>query len=270
METRTLTQLSPSKLTAYMTCPIKFYARYILGIKSPPSAGMLLGRAVHKALELLGRRRQLQLDVTLDDVLSEFHESWRCELESLEQAPDGKACSKAINGAEPMIRAYWERFAEERPEASELRLDEPLINPATGEVYGDELNMVGIIDSLVAEDDGLVIVDFKTTSRTSSPATLSLMHRIQMLAYAYLLQRATDHKVKALEVRQIVNKKEPEVAVCRMPLPEQLDFGPLFLVIESLLDSLRTNRWMPRYNFMCSSACEGYSSCAGESPRDFK
>lgn len=57
METRTLTQLSPSKLTAYMTCPIKFYARYILGIKSPPSAGPLLGRAVHKALELLGRRR---------------------------------------------------------------------------------------------------------------------------------------------------------------------------------------------------------------------
>lgn len=55
METRTLTQLSPSKLTDYMTCPIKFYARYILGIKSPPSAGMLLGRAVHKALELLGR-----------------------------------------------------------------------------------------------------------------------------------------------------------------------------------------------------------------------
>ncbi|MCA8914571.1 MAG: PD-(D/E)XK nuclease family protein [Planctomycetes bacterium] len=46
METRILTQLSPSKLTAYMTCPIKFYARYILGIKSPASAGMLLGRAV--------------------------------------------------------------------------------------------------------------------------------------------------------------------------------------------------------------------------------
>ena len=262
METRTLTQLSPSKLTAYMTCPIKFYARYILGVKSPPSAGMLLGRAVHRALEMLGRRRQLQLDVTLDDVLSEFHESWRCEMEECEHELDEKKTTKAINGAEPMIRAYWERFADERPEASELRLDEPLINPTTGEVYGDDLNMVGIIDSLVAENDGLVIVDFKTTSRTSSPATLSLMHRIQMLAYAYLLQRATDHKVKALEVRQIVNKKGPEVAVCRMPLPEQLDFSPLFLVVESLLDSLRTNRWMPRYNFMCSSACEGYSSCS--------
>lgn len=49
MERRTFTQLNPSKLTTYMTCPVKFYARYILGIKSPPCAGMLLGRAVQKA-----------------------------------------------------------------------------------------------------------------------------------------------------------------------------------------------------------------------------
>lgn len=231
METRTLTQLSPSKLTAYMTCPIKFYARYILGIKSPPSAGMLLGRAVHKALELLGRRRQLELDVTLDDVLSEFHESWRCELESLEQAPDVKACSKTINGAEPMIRTYWERFADGRPEASELRLDEPLIHPSTGEVYQrprlpgiepGELSMYGIVDSMLEEPDGLVVMDYKVTARTSADSSVTLTHRMQLLCYAWLLSRASDKPVKALEIRQLVRKKQPDISVTRAPVPANI------------------------------------------------
>jgi ATP-dependent helicase/DNAse subunit B len=262
---RSLTQLSPSKLTTYMTCPIKFYARYILGIKSRPTAGMLLGRAVHKALELLGRRRQLELGVTQDDVLTEFHESWRDEITTSELELSADESSKTQAAGERMLGAYWQRFSGEKPVSSELKLEEPLVNPATGEVYAvaGDLNMVGIVDSLVAEDDGLVIVDFKTTAKTSSPVSVALTHRIQMLAYAYLLRQATDQRVKALEVRQIVSKKEPEVALVRIPLADKPDFGPLFLVVDALLDSLRTNRWMPRYNFMCSSACEGFARCSG-------
>ncbi|MCF6229049.1 MAG: PD-(D/E)XK nuclease family protein [Planctomycetes bacterium] len=243
-----------------MSCPIKFYARYILGAKFAPTPPMLLGRAVHSALEFLGRRRQLGLTVTLDDVLAEFHESWRSEIEGSDNDLDEKKLQKAVNGAEPMLRAYWNQYADEVPESSELRLEERLINSATREDHGD-LTMLGIIDSLVDEGDGLVIVDFKTTARASSASTIALMHRIQMLAYAYLLGRATDHKIKALEVRQIVNKKEPEVAVCRIPLPEQIDFSPMFLVIQQLMQALETNQWMPRYNFMCSSSCEGYGTC---------
>lgn len=271
METRTLTQLSPSKLTSYMTCPIKFYARYILGIKSPPSAGMLLGWAVHKALELLGRRRQLQLDVTLDDVLSEFHESWRCELESLEQAPDEKACSKAINGAEPMIRAYWERFADERPEASELRLDEPLIHPSTGEVYQrprlpgiepGELSMYGIVDSVLEEPDGLVVVDYKVTARTSTDSSVILTHRMQLLCYAWLMSRASDKPVKALEIRQLVRKKQPDISVTRVPVPTNISYRPMFNAVDDVLACVNRDTFLARYAFTCHATCEGYGLCS--------
>lgn len=262
-QVKELTQLSPSKLTAFMTCPIKFYARYILGIKSPPTLPMILGQAVHKALELLGRRRQFDLAVTLDEVVSEYHEAWRDEITTAEIDPPDAA--KELAAGVLMLKAYWQKYEHEKPVASELRLEEPLINPATGEAFtapDGTLALVGVVDSLVAEDDGLVIVDYKTTARTSSPASINLTHRLQLLAYAYLLRNATDQPVKALEVRQIVNKKEPDVAVVRVPLPPQVSYDPLFLVVENLFHSLKTNRWMARYNFLCSSACEGFGQCS--------
>jgi hypothetical protein len=71
-----LHQLSPSKLSAFITSPTMFKARYVLGIKLQPSASMVLGRAFHNALELLGRCRQMDLPVGVDDLLTEFNVSF--------------------------------------------------------------------------------------------------------------------------------------------------------------------------------------------------
>lgn len=200
-------------------------------------------------------------------MLSEFHESGRCELENLAPAPDEKACSKAINGAGPMLRASWERCPDERLEASELHLDESLIHPSTGEVYQrprlpgiepGELSMYGIVDSVLEEPDGLLVVDYKVTARTSADSSVMLTHRMQLLCYAWPISRASDKPVKALEIRQLVRKKQPDISVTRAPVPANISFKPMFNAINDVLACVNRDTFLARYGFTCHATCEGY------------
>lgn len=269
--THRFSQLSPSKLSAFVTCPTKFKARYILGIKSPPSTNMLHGRAVHSALELLGRRRQMDLDVGIDDLITEFNDAFKADIEGegLEVKP--AELTKLRDAGEQLIRLYLGRYGQEKPVSCELHLDEPLIHPSTGEVYqrprlpgiapGD-LTMYGIVDSVLEEPDGLVVVDYKVTARTTADSSVMLTHRMQLLCYAWLMSRASDKPVKALEIRQLVRKKQPDISVTRVPVPENISYKPMFDAIEALLASVNTDTYLASYNVLCSSACEGHGLCS--------
>lgn len=266
-----LSQLSPSKLSAFVTCPTKFKARYILGIKSPPSTSMLLGRAVHSALELLGRRRQMDLPVCIDDLITEFNEAFKTDLEGegLEVKP--AELIKLREAGEQLIRLYLGRYGQEKPISCELHLDEPLIHPSTGEVYqrpslpgvepGD-LTLYGIVDSVLEEPEGLVVVDYKVTSRSNTDSSIMLTHRLQLLCYAWLMSQASDRPVKALEIRQLVRKKQPDIVVTRIPVPSNISYKPMFNAIEALLASVNSDTYLSRYGFLCHATCEGYGLCS--------
>lgn len=275
-ETRSsLHQLSPSKLSAFITCPTMFKARYILGIKSPPSASMVLGRAVHAGLELLGRRRQMDLPVAVDELITEFNDALKADVEGegLEIKPDELA--KLREAGEQLIRLYLGRYGHEKPIANELHLDEPLTNPSTGEVYQrprlpgiepGELSMYGIVDSVLEEPDGLVVVDYKVTARTSADSSVMLTHRMQLLCYAWLMSRASDRPVKALEIRQLVRKKQPDISVTRVPVPATISYKPMFDAINALLASVNSDSYLSRYGFLCHASCEGYGLCSSLIP----
>lgn len=266
-----LNQLSPSKLSAFVTCPTKFKARYILGIKSPPSTSMLLGRAVHAALELLGRRKQMELPVGIDDLITEFNDAFKADIEGegLEVKP--AELTKLREAGEQLIRLYLGRYGQEKPVSCELHLDEPLIHPSTGEVYqrprlpgieSGELTLYGIVDSVLEEPDGLVVVDYKVTARTTSASSALLTHRLQLLSYAWLMSRASNRPVKALEIRQLVRKKQPDIVITRIPVPENISYEPMFNTIDALLDSVNSDTYLSRYGFLCHATCEGYGLCS--------
>jgi hypothetical protein len=173
------------------------------------------------------------------------------------------------------VRLYLGRYGHEKPVANELHLDEPLINPSTGEVYmrpqlnhgepgidAGELSMYGIVDSLLEEPDGLVVVDYKVTARTSADSSVMITYRMQLLCYAWLMSRASDKPVKALEIRQLVRKKDPAIVVTRVPVPANISYKPMFNAIEALLASVNTDTFLARYGFTCHATCEGYGLCS--------
>ena len=42
--------LSPSQVSTYMTCPAKWYFRYLIGLNEPTTGALALGKAFHATL----------------------------------------------------------------------------------------------------------------------------------------------------------------------------------------------------------------------------
>ena len=81
-----------------------------------------------------------------------------------------------------LIKAYLGHVPadEPRPLAVEAAVEIPLINPLTGEDFG--IPLLGIMDLVLDGQAGPVIVDFKSSSRSSEP--LEIVHEIQLTSYA--------------------------------------------------------------------------------------
>ncbi len=67
-----------------------------------------------------------------------------------------------------LVTTYLAQVPEDdiAPIAVEQRFEAPLIDPQTGEDLG--ISLVGIVDLIADDGQGVVIVDFKTSARSSS------------------------------------------------------------------------------------------------------
>jgi hypothetical protein len=117
---------------------------------------------------------------------------------------------------------------------------------------GEELNipLVGVMDLVLGEDSGPVIVDFKTAARADQLSELS--HEVQLGCYAYLFRQTTGTSESALEIRRLVKTKTPQVSFHRWPARAGKHFGRLFAVIQAYLDDLHSGRFVFRPGQACS------------------
>lgn len=66
-------KFSFSRLNTYETCPRRFYYRYVLGKEEPDTQPLALGRAVHKAIELVLNGLDLNEAVKEGYIEADFH-----------------------------------------------------------------------------------------------------------------------------------------------------------------------------------------------------
>ncbi len=243
--------VSASRLNLWLRCPLAFRLKYIDGIRFPTPPAVFLGKEVHAALEWHYRNRQLGRDVTAEDVCAILVNGWSrtAEEEDMRFAlPDEEASlqSKAIE----LVRAYLNKVAAERvrPVAVETAVEAPLIDPRTGENLG--IPLVGVMDLVLQEETGPVIVDFKTAARADELSELA--HEIQLGCYGYLFRQATGTTESALEIRRLVKTKAPQISFHRWPARTERHFGRLFAVIRAYLDDLHSNRFVFRPGQACS------------------
>jgi hypothetical protein len=243
--------VSASRLNLWLRCPLAFRLKYIDGIRFPTPPAVFLGKEVHAALEWHYRNRQLGRDVTAEDVCAILVNGWSrtAEEEDMRFAlPDEEASlqSKAIE----LVRAYLNKVAAERvrPVAVETAVEAPLIDPGTGEDLG--IPLVGVMDLVLQEEIGPVIVDFKTAARADELSELA--HEVQLGCYGFLFRQATGTTESALEIRRLVKTKAPQISFHRWPARTERHFGRLFAVIRAYLDDLHSNRFVFRPGQACS------------------
>ena len=150
------TTLSPSRVEAFLSCPLAFRFRSLDGLPDPPTVPALRGTMVHRALELFhsdlnSARDQARLKRSVDEMLKEFIDHpdvTQLNLVGPAYEDLSKQCHRLAIGILEM----------EDPESVDPVGLEMRVEATVGPV-----SLRGIIDRLErAEDGSLIVTDYKT------------------------------------------------------------------------------------------------------------
>jgi hypothetical protein len=129
------------------------------------------------------RHRQLGVCLASGDVTARLLESWPGLVEREAIRFGSPAEEETLKRqAVDLVAAYLARLPadEPRPLAVETAVEARLVDPATGEDLG--MPLVGIMDLVLDGHDGPIIVDLKTSARSSEPS--EIVHEVQLTNYA--------------------------------------------------------------------------------------
>ena len=242
--------ISPSRLNTWLKCPIAFKLRYIDGIRSPTTPNLFLGKAVHAGLECFYRHRQVGVNLTVSDVVRRLDACWEELLveDNMTFASTGDE-NKLKQQAAVLIGTYLVQVSDEPvPMAVETTLQEPLVDPFTGEDLG--IPLLGIIDLIVPHEDGAVVVDFKTAAKSGPPT--EKVHEVQLSAYSYLYRATTQQLESGLQIRSLIKTKTPKIEYREYPTRSESQLRRFFQIVRAYLDDLDHGRFVHRPGFGCT------------------
>lgn len=253
--------ISPSRLNLWLRCPLAFKLRYIDGVVTPTSTAAFVGKMVHLGLERFYRHRQLGLLLDADMVVAKALAAWEPAVAE-EQVRFASTADEqtARQQVESLLRCYLAKVPidEPRPLAVEAVLEQPLVNPVSGEDLG--LPLLGIVDLVLDGETGPTIIDFKTSSRTAPPHEIT--HEVQLTSYAWLFRQSTGQQESGLEIRSLVKTKTPQVQTHRYPARREQHFGRLFALVRAYLDDLDSRRFLYRPGHACVLCEHRNTHCA--------
>ena len=250
--------ISPSRLSSWLSCPLKFAYRYRDGIRTPTTASLFIGKAVHAALECYYRHRQLGITLTADEVNRRSFDSWAKLVDEEQMIFDSTESESTMQQqVAGLVRAYLDAVSEgEKPLAVEVAAEAPLVDSFTGEDLG--VPLVGILDLVLDSDNGPIIIDFKTAARSSEPIEIS--HEIQLSCYAWLHRQITGQQEAGLEIRSLIKTKVPKVEYHSYPARSERQFRRLFAVLREYVAALDSGRFNYRPGFGCGM-CDHRDRC---------
>lgn len=257
--------VSASRLNLWLRCPLAFKRRYIDGIESPPSPNLFVGKVVHDVLEMIYRCAECGT-IPPENELPELVEmSWEGMMESTPcRFDDAEKEAKSRNLVLGLVRAYVSatNITDEKPLAIEKKFEAPLIDPLTGEDLG--IPLIGILDLVLDEETGPVVIDFKTAASASTSSNCELQHELQLTAYAYLVRTVFGKSESALQIRQLVKTKTPRIIVHQFPPRAEDHFQRFFNIVREYIDALERGQFNYRPSWACAM-CEHSGSCVARS-----
>jgi len=169
--------LSPSQVSTYMTCPAKWYFRYLVGLSEPTTGVLALGKAFHATLARNFRQKaSTGRDMESQELREVFADEWSSAIEDA-ALRDGEDEDELATTGQILIAAYV-------AEAAGPLLPHAVEQTVQGEIAGVKVR--GIVDLLDTEGR---VIDFKTASKR--PNGLSAEHSLQLTTYAMITPGAS-------------------------------------------------------------------------------
>jgi putative RecB family exonuclease len=208
------TNLSPSRVEAFTSCPLAFRFASIEKLPEPPVAHLTKGSLVHRALELLFCRRPADrtVDAALEALAGAVTE-YRSDVEFTGLELDDEAEAGFLADAEALVRRYF--TMEDPRRVREIGIELYL------EARVGRLTLRGIIDRLELDgEDELVVTDYKTGRPPSVEREQPRLSGVHF--YAYLCEQVFGRRPARI---QLLYLSTGEIIVAR-PSEQSIQFLP--------------------------------------------
>ncbi len=249
--TRLQRTVSPSRLTLFLQCRLKFWFRYVARIVKPKSAALHVGGTAHAVLKAWNKSRWRQAPLTLKQLHDEYARAWADQTEEpIEWEPGEEAAEKTTGWR--LVETYIRESkipAELRPDAVEVPVEADLREHGLP-------TLIGVLDLVQAG----VIVDYKTSGQTPNPERAVHAHEVQTSSYAVLYREATGKREAGIEVHTLVKLKTPKLVVTATPPMSDDQQTRLFRLIEAYGHGLDVRDFIPSPGLQCV-ACEFFNEC---------
>ena len=243
--------ISPSRLTLFLQCRLKFWFRYVARLPKPKSAALHVGGTAHAVLKAWNKSRWRREPLTLKQLHDEYARAWADQTEEPVQWEPGEEDAQKTMGWR-LVETYIRESkipAELRPDAVEV--------PVEADLRGHGLpTLIGVLDLVQAG----IIVDYKTSGQTPNPERAVHTHEVQTSSYAVLYREATGKQEAGIEVHTLVKLKTPKLVVTATPPMSDHQQTRLFRLIEAYGHGLDVRDFVPSPGLQCV-ACEFFNEC---------
>lgn len=248
-----LSNVSASRLSTWSQCRLKFYFRYVLGPKKKKPVALHLGSSVHAVLKYWNKARWKGEHSSLRQLHDVYSSSWTDEQEKEPvEWESGEETEQKKTGWR-LLETYFRESpiqTDEKPEAVEVTVQ--------ADLSGHGLpTLVGIIDLV---RPGGRIVDFKTSSKNPDVRQVAHLNDMQLTSYGILYRDVTGKKESGLELHHLVKTKNPKLVVTVLPPIDDVQETRLFHVMESYVEGLQRNDFVPSPGMQCAN-CEFLNEC---------
>jgi len=256
--------ISPSQVSTYIACPLKYRFSYVEQ-RQPERISMALpfGSSIHKSIEIFWRSVQSGEKERLSTLEQAFEEHLRLELEYICQPiiyKKGMDFESTLEMGRRLLKTFYENIQTDGFQVVDVEA------PLGARLY-DELGqptdfiLVGVVDLILLDDNGVLwAVDNKTASRAYSQEAVDLDG--QLSAYACLL--ASNRYISRLDevhcrfdvLRKLKTPALEHYVTTRSPR-QRRSFSKLVCAV---LDAISKNAFYPSRGWMCAD-CQYRTAC---------
>ena len=246
-------RVSATRLNTWLGCRLKYYFRYVLRMKSPKTAALYVGHAVHAVLKQWNLARWRSEPLTPGQLRAAYEQTWVTDQlkEPVPWAPDEEAGEKQQGWA--LLETYFAQSpvpVDERPEGVEVTVEADLTKHGLP-------TLIGILDLVRA---GGRIVDYKTVGQTPKDEKAIHNNEVQLSVYSVLYREATGKPEGGRELHQLVKLKTPKLIVTTQGPMTEAQRTRLFKQLESYMAGVAREDYVPSPGMQCLF-CSFFNEC---------
>ena len=180
-----MSKYSFSRIQTYKQCPLKYRFKYIDRIKDQDftlTADLLLGSAVHYALEKLYEEISNFKSVEEEKLLEFFYSYWNSEVESLKASGEELLVREGSIEGDFQLRGeeYLKAYYENNTPFDKIKVVDTEANVSFA--LDEDVSFAGFIDRLDKDGDTFVINDYKTNKRLPTENKDSMKEQLTLYA----------------------------------------------------------------------------------------